>query len=73
MKPAQVQSLVHACSDAEQARAKAADVPNETTALRLRVEALEDLVSVITEALLAGTSADPAHTKPAPPKKATKR
>ena len=59
MKAASVHRLVHACADAQAARAKAAPVPNETTALRLRVEALELLLEAVTDILLEGTSADP--------------
>lgn len=59
MKPADVQRIVGACADAAQARAKAAAVPNETTALRLRVDALEHLCEAVSDALLSGTSADP--------------
>lgn len=59
MKITNVARIVNAIGDWQAIRAKAAIVPNETTALRLRTEAAEMLLEVITDVLLEGTSADP--------------
>lgn len=66
MKAGHVAQLVGAVADAMAAQHKAAQVMNDTHGLRLRVEALENLVTVISEVLLAGTSADPATPAPKP-------
>jgi len=75
MKPADVARLVHACGDAALAKHSAIKAGgSEVTSVRARVDALEDLLEVVTDILLAGTSADPAAsaTKSPAAKKARK-
>lgn len=68
MKAANVARVVDGVADWQASRAKADPVTNETTSLRLRMEAAESLLEVLTDVMLEGTSADPS----APAKSAKK-
>ncbi len=65
MKAGHVAQMVGAVADQMEAKHKAENVTNDIHGLKLRVEALENLVDVISDALLAGTSADPESPKSA--------
>ena len=60
MKAGHVAQLVGAVADNMAARDKASRCTHDTTAHALRLEALESLVDIVAEVMLAGTSADPA-------------
>lgn len=60
MKAGHVAALVDAVAEGMEAREKAASVTNDTHGLKLRVEAAEKFIDVVSEILLTGTSADPA-------------
>ena len=66
MKAGHVAQVVGAVADCMEARHKAASVTNDTHGIKLRLEALENLVGVMTDAMLSGTSADPEAGKSAP-------
>lgn len=65
MRAGNVAKVVGAVADWQSTRARVAlTQTNEITALRLRAEAAETLLEVLTDAMLEGTSADPArHAK----------
>ena len=66
MKAGHVAQLVGAVADRMRAQVQAENVTNDIHGLKLRTEALENLVGVMTDAMLSGTSADPEAGKSAP-------
>jgi len=64
MKAGDVQRIVHGVADAQAARAAAEKIAHDGTAQRMRIEALEALLDVVADVMLAGTTADPAAAKP---------